>query len=201
LKGKAPSEIECSRKEAERFYLLGLETVLKTGFGIYVSGPITTGRRFLNFLQRYSADSGTAEYAAMFEQEVVRPNVLAQRELVALVANRLAPREVVIDPTVLPIFPDWGQSDYHSLWATVIERWVKRVVFADDWQYSSGCAWEFLVAYRQGLPVLNAEEQPIELGKAIDLISGAINEIRGVRGNTLLLERTLHELSSTVQLR
>jgi hypothetical protein len=199
LKGKTLSEPESTRKEAERFYLLGLETVLKTGFGIYVSGPITTGRRFLSFWQRHAAAAGTPEYAKLFEQEVVRPNILAQQELTSAVANRLAPREVVIDPTVLPVFPDWTQADYHSLWAIVIERWVKRLVFADDWQYSSGCTWEFLVAHRFGLPVLDSEQRPIELRKAINYISLAVADIRGVHGNTLLLEQTLHELSSTGQ--
>lgn len=114
MRGETQSEAECSRKEAERFYLLGLETVLRTGFGIYVSGPITTGRRLLGFLQRHASAVGTPEYPALFEQEVLRPNVLAQRELIAVVANRLAPQEVVIDPTVLPILPGWSQTTIHS---------------------------------------------------------------------------------------
>lgn len=199
MKSRSLSEAACSRKEAEHFYLLGLETALRAGFGIYVSGPITTGRRFLTFMQRHAAAVGTPRYAELFDEEVLRPNIVAQQKLISAVSDRLRPREVVIDPTVLPVLPNWKQSDYHSLWAIVIQRWARRVVFANDWQYSSGCTWEFVIAQRCEIQVVDAEDRPIKTGKAIDLISAAVRDIQAANGNTVFLERTLQELSATQQ--
>ncbi|MFB3918393.1 MAG: hypothetical protein ACE14M_16815 [Terriglobales bacterium] len=130
------------------------------------------------------------------EQDVIAPNLAAHKELVSAVARRLAPREILIDPTVLPVFPDWSQSDYHAIWTTVIQRWVKRVVFAQDWQYSIGCTQEFLTARQSGLAVLDADERRIEIAKAIELISSAVTETRSVNGNASVLEGALQGLLS-----
>jgi hypothetical protein len=135
---------------------------------VYVSTPITTGRQFVAWWQDRGCrlpedDPG---YQAEFGQ-VVADNIAAVRPLIERVERDLAGRPV-IDPTRLGPIAGWQQSDYHAFWVRVIHRYVRTVVFADGWEYSSGCSLEFAAAVADGLQTLDAELRPLsrEAGQA-----------------------------------
>jgi hypothetical protein len=56
----------------------------------------------------------------------------------------------------------------------VIERYAGTVVFADGWEYSSGCAWEFLTAVRVGARLLREDLEPLTIEEGERLIRDAI---------------------------
>lgn len=128
---------------------------------VYVSTPITTGRQFLAWWQdrgcRLPEDD--PEYQAELGQ-VVANNIAAVRPLVERVERDLAGRPV-IDPTRLGPIVGWQQPDYHAFWVRVIHRYARTVVFADGWEYSSGCSLEFAAAVADGLQTLDAELRPL----------------------------------------
>jgi hypothetical protein len=80
----------------------------------------------------------------------------------------------VIDPTALPDLDGWTQEDYYLLWGRVIERYASTVVFLDDWQYSNGCVYEFLVAQRCNARSVDERLNLLTLPDGLDLIQKAI---------------------------
>jgi hypothetical protein len=139
-----------------------MDTVLRDHRdAVYVSTPITTGRQFVAWWQdrgcRLPEDD--PEYQAEFGQ-VVADNIAAVRPLIERVERDLAGRPV-IDPTRLGPIAGWQQSDYHAFWVRVIHRFARTVVFADGWEYSSGCSLEFAAAVADGLQTLDAELRPL----------------------------------------
>jgi len=64
-----------------------------------------------------------------------------------------------------------------AFWETLLRTRVFRVFFNDNWQYSSGCVFEFAVAYDAGLPTFDAHGAPISLGAGIGLIERAVAEM------------------------
>jgi hypothetical protein len=85
----------------------------------------------------------------------------------------------VIDPSVLRDVPGWRQEDYIAFWEAVIERFASRVVLAEGWNYSFGCAHEFLFAVGRGLPTLDADFKPLPRMAGLVLIRQAARELAG----------------------
>lgn len=135
----------------------GLRCVVAPRGGVYVSAPITTGRRFLEWRRRVSweAEADGARYRDSHRAEVVAPNVAAVERLV--LAARRHFRDPVIDPTALKDQPGWTQREYHALWTRVVHELAHSVVFADGWEYSCGCLLEFTVAAHAGHRLYNAD--------------------------------------------
>jgi hypothetical protein len=131
--------------------------------------PITSGQRFLVWLAKHKitasdVDSTKQTLREDHRQSVIVPNRKHAQQVVHTI--RAHSNEIVIDPSALPYIPDWTQEDWRSFWEHVIERFARAVYFVDDWAYSNGCAYEFYVAHRLGLPVYD------ERGELLDLAAG-----------------------------
>lgn len=96
----------------------------------YVSGPITTGLRWLAALEA-NRDAGRSVIDA--NCETIRR---AARTL------RLSTQSFVLEPASLHV-EGWSQDDYLALWTTLIEQHASKVVFVEGWSYSIGCALEY----------------------------------------------------------
>lgn len=150
---------------------------------VYVSSPLTTGQRAFEWhLSRLSiSEHPSSEHATdSFRRDVIEPN----REQAArfVLDLRRTTGGGVIDPTAVGDFPGWTQADYRVLWARVIEQYAEAVVFRDGWQYSSGCAYEFLAAFRSGTRLLREDLSPLAVEYGHALVEQAIEEsqLRGV---------------------
>jgi hypothetical protein len=147
---------------------------------VYVSTPITTGRQFVTWWQdrghRLAEDD--PEYQAEFGQ-VIADNIAAVRPLIERVERGLGGRPV-IDPTRLGPITGWQQPDYHAFWVRVIQRFVRTVVFADGWEYSSGCSLEYAAAVAEGLQLLDAELRPLTRKAGDSRLAAAAAELEQV---------------------
>ena len=160
---------------------------------IYLSAPITSGKRLLAQRRDRLRNSDLADRPkSEFFKQVISEN----RHHAVATAKRLrdAFPSVVIDPTVLEDIPGWTQCDYRDFWGRVIERYARKVVLADDWQYSSGCSYEFLVASRNGIATLDERFQPLSRTAGLLLITEAINDIRAADSSTDFLEGVREQL-------
>jgi hypothetical protein len=160
----------------------------------YVSTPITTGRRFLDWYrgegQLLGRDSDA--YRRAHEMKVIRPNGLDAKRF----AERLRHEgRLVIEPTSLHL-PLWTQNDYRHLWGRVIERYVRRVVLLDGWQLSSGCSYEFFVAAKYGVECVTQDFQPINRSLGTEMIAEAIVEMQAIEQGTLFLLNVIEALRS-----
>lgn len=130
----------------------------------YLSGPITTGRRWID---------------AVATGNVIRAEIVDQNSRALIdVAARLraeSPRPV-IEPASLSV-RGWSQDDYLALWTELIERHAGEVRFLDDWAYSNGCAHEFERAQRHAIATIDLAGQPISLLQGVERLRMAHSEL------------------------
>jgi hypothetical protein len=167
-------------------------TVLPPGHQAwYVSSPITTGRRRVGIEASRTQRSMTEEFV---RQHVIEPNRRDAQEYVQRLRD--AQSRYVIDPTALNDIPGWGQDDYRYFWGKVIELFASTVIFRDGWEFSSGCSYEFLVAVRSDLRVLDERLAPLELKDGMSLLAVVINNADPAQMNIKFLTDVLTALET-----
>jgi hypothetical protein len=150
----------------------------------YLSGPITTGRRYVE-----EVSSGTeATAATAFEANCSDLRRTAAR-------LRRDRRETVVEPASLSV-PGWAQADYIRLWEHFIERHASVVVFMPDWQYSAGCAVEFAHAKKHGVATETTSGEVLPTATGLTMLRVAIKEITDLGSNRLA--RLVDELTFAV---
>jgi hypothetical protein len=162
----------------------------------YVSAPITSGRRFVQWLSREGAKfpRNGSKYRSGHAAHVVQPNREQVRLLVATV--RATTQGPVIDPTSVGNIEGWTQPDFRTAWAKIIEQFVHTVVFADGWEYSNGCSYELLVAVRNQLTLLDERGAAIALPWALMRLDAAIRELDQQEVSTEFQKGLVDELRS-----
>ncbi|MEY9885572.1 hypothetical protein [Bradyrhizobium sp. USDA 329] len=142
---------------------------------VYLSGPITTGPRFVRWYSEVGKSlADRSEYAKALREHVIEPN---NKDLQAAATRlRLRLREPVLEPASLNI-AEWSQVDYLTLWDRVIERFAGRVVLLPGWNFSAGCAAELSRAIRKGLPIETIDGSSISVAQAIELLSDAAGQV------------------------
>lgn len=185
----------CPEHLSEIKNLIGiLRSVVEERKALYLSVPITSGLRFSKWLQRQDEKPDLAHPAHRdsHRREVIEPN----RDHARTLARRLREEfgKVLIDPTGLEDLPGWTQDDYRYFWACVIEQYVDTAIFTDGWQYSNGCAFEFLTALRSGANIFSEKLKPLTLEQGVELISSSITQMREAALETKFLESVRSEL-------
>jgi hypothetical protein len=169
----------------------------------YCSAPITSGKRYIDWLERIgkcfvNIDGAHKDYHESHLREVIEPNRMHAHQIIQELRKQTG--KVVVNPTALPSFPGWTQRDWHSFWGNVIDRYVTTAFFINDWQYSNGCVYEFWVAQRKGIPTFDESKYSLSVEAGIDLITEAITVIQQRGQSTdfikMILDR-LKELSAT----
>jgi hypothetical protein len=160
----------------------------------YCSAPITSGKRNFEWLRAVgkdfeSVDNASDEERSIHAQHVIAANCEHARAVVARLRKERG--EVIIDPTAFPAVASWTQQDWLRFWGAVIERYASAVVFINDWQYSNGCAEEFLIAASLRLATFDESGRSLTLTEASELVESAVLETKRFRGPTSSLERTL----------
>lgn len=165
---------------------------------IYVSVPMTTGPRFLDWFcnRRSSADLTSDEYRKEHYDQVIDPNCKSARKYLSRI-RRDHPNTIIIDPTSFSR-SGWTQEEYHYFWGKIIECCVNKVIFLDGWQYSAGCSYEFLTAVRNGIETTTQDGQPLSRELGCSLIEKAIKELKQLALPTAYLERVIREMGLPV---
>lgn len=159
---------ECSTRNLPLVEFLAC--VIEGRQALYVSTPITTGPRYLQWLRQKGRSQNDGQ--ATLRREVIEPNLAHGRELVCRVRGRFKD-VVVIDPTAVRL-PGWGQEEYRELWGHVIERYTRLVIFGDGWEYSHGCVYEFSIAHLRQVEVLDERYLSITVNEGLLRIRKAI---------------------------
>jgi hypothetical protein len=171
-----------------------MDTVIENRTAIYLSTAITTGKRFTDWHAALNVNSGMSHptYLEEYRKRVVEPNRAEVQRLVRGLRNKLG--QVVINPTALKDLPRWTQDDYRVFWARVIENYVSKVVFANGWQYSNGCAYEFLIAHNTKVHTVDQKQRPLPFEKGVRLIRSAIEDMEKHGVSTKFLQGVLTAL-------
>ncbi|MGY1684428.1 hypothetical protein ACI8AK_02445 [Geodermatophilus sp. SYSU D00867] len=178
--------------------LLGFVRCLgaEDGNVVYVSAPITTGRDFAAWYPE-QPDKGTPAYWARLRRDIITPNLERARPLVRACRTRWAGRPVV-DPTMLEDVAGWRQPDYHRFWTRMVEDHAGTVVFSEGWQFSTGCALEFVSAHKVGAEILDHDFAPISGAEGVRLLSDAVVTMDEIGCDPSALRAAVETLSPTV---
>lgn len=158
----------------------------------YLSSPITSGKRYIDVESKDKKKSTPSVLSEEKRRKLVDLGRDQTRPLVRRLRKELASN--VIDPTAVADVIGWSQDDYRVLWGSIIERFVHTVIFANDWHYSLGCSYEFLIARQYGANTLTENLNDITLKRGQDLIREAANELRLSGENIEFHEAILLEL-------
>lgn len=139
---------------------------------IYLSGPITTGRRFV---ERIRSGLEPKAFPSILHENSADLQTVAER-------LRRERREVVLEPASLNVV-EWSQKDYMALWDRLIERHVRLMLFMPGWEYSAGCALEYARAIEHNVRTESVSGAPITVVDAIALLTIAYNDIRNEDGS------------------
>ncbi len=174
-----------------------LASLIEDHAGVYVSTPITSGRRFAEWSNSRDVeiDLSHPETYQDFLREVLEPNSEHAKCVIKKLRGIFS--KALIDPTALKDIDGWNQDDYRYLWARVIEKYADTVVFLNGWQYSNGCAYEFLtangMAHRPS--ILKETLEPLTLVEGIRLLKAAVIDLNRSKLATDFLQQVLNQLN------
>lgn len=173
-----------------------LGSVIVDHSGVYVSTPITSGRRFADWSsgRDFDVDLSHPETYQEFLKEVLEPNSQHARKIINKLRSLFS--GALIDPTALKDIDGWTQDDYRVLWAKVIKQYAGTVVFLDGWQYSNGCAYEFLIANGMSRrpSILKETLEPLTFEEGTRLIKMAVIDLNRSKLATDFLQQVLNQL-------
>jgi len=132
----------------------------------YLSGPITTGLRFVETIVANSP-----------EHVAINQNLEALRSTAKEL--RRSTNRLVIDPSPLTV-PHWSQEQYMMLWRALIQRRASEVRFMPDWEYSLGCTLEFLHAKQLDIPTLTIEGLPVSVEEGLSKLKNAATSLAAI---------------------
>ncbi|GAB3332751.1 hypothetical protein GCM10027299_39600 [Larkinella ripae] len=156
----------------------------------YVSVPITTGKRFLDWYENIGKSLSGKQYNDQHYQEVMRDNIANAQEFIQKLRQNYT---LVIEPTSLNM-AEWSQNDYHLFWQAVIDHYVREVYFLDGWEFSKGCTIEFMTGLRKGIPLYNQNRQEISAVDGLLLLSAAIDGYNAIGLDTSFHQNAVSEI-------
>ncbi len=180
------------RREQASF-AIGAFNTLRAREIIYISEPITSGRRLYTFMDAHGYKTiEQAKKDADFFKDVVGPNLAEGNRIADLWAQRA--KGVVIATTDFEKSvrasgksPDWGQDDFMSMWMALVDKKVTKMVMVDGWEYSNGSGEEYLQAAlmemgdrsRNNIAVIDEDGKPVHFDKALQLLAASFDDVRG----------------------
>ncbi len=160
--------------------LSAIDCVLNGEKGVYASCELTTGRRVHGVLREIGARRSIDLRPRLGEQEyttrIWNPNVAEATAFARRLHHTLGGNQLVITPAPF-MAPGWSQDEFLSFWETLIRTRVKAVYFNDGWEFSTGCTFEFLVAWGVRLPTFDASGTPIDLATAMARLERAMTAL------------------------
>jgi|GEM_PF-250227 len=168
--------------------------ILEGRTAAYLSTPITTGRRFLEWYREtgHKLDPDDIRYKDEHYRAVIRPNTEEVEKKMNILRRHLD--TVLVNPTKFD-WTEWTQDDYRHFWGKVIENYADTVIFLDGWQYSSGCAFEFLTAVRSGAETWKEDRSKLDMETGYGLIKEAVEDYKQSAIPAAYLERVMDELA------
>jgi len=167
-------------------------TIISEKDAIYISTPMTSGLLYMQAFSELPKGEKNTELSSEKRSDLFSQNCQHARSVAAM-ARLHFPTSCVIDPTRIEI-KGWEQNDYLTFWRKVIIDHAKVIVFVDNWYYSNGCAYEFLVGAFKEKVMIDEKENTIYARNGRDLIHRAYNEHLQAGYNNLFLQNIIQSL-------
>lgn len=174
------SEMTRQLSQLHELLLQGIACAAADNSAIYLSGPITTGERFVSWYRtqgRLVESVSPSSYIDGLHSHVIAPNIESLKS--SANALRATNDRTVIEPSSLTVH-GWDQADYYSLWLAVIARFANQIVVLEGWAFSSGCALEVSLGLSSGLPVRTMTGAPVTVESFRREVSQAAQALKAI---------------------
>ena len=161
----------------------------------YVSVPITTGKRFLEWYKEKGRLLKNTEYAEAHFTEVIKPNMEDAQDFISHI--RETHQCIVVEPTSLTI-DCWTQTEYNNFWKVVIEQYIDKVYFGDGWYLSKGCTIEFMTAFKRGIPTYKQNKKHLGGTEGLELMRAGAEEYKSLGLDAGFQSKMVEELAGMV---
>ena len=155
-------------------------TMIGEGNVLYASSPITTGRRMYDRFQEHGATSVDELNRTVpgSSRDIMQKNIEDGRQF----GNELRTQTGKLAIVPGEFFgPGWAQEHYMSLWKQVINRYADEVHLNTNWEYSNGCAEEFLIGLEKDMPLVERHAtNGMTQKEGVAKIHGAIDHIGAI---------------------
>jgi hypothetical protein len=189
--------------EEIKMTMTAFDCMLPDDAGIYCSSEITTGKRFYELLEKHGVKSKDNLKAKLGDEEFKRVDREFVKENVkrgVAFAEKLRERGLINVVTPGPYYAsDFGQEHYLYLWESFIRKKAYEVCFANEWEYSNGCTFEYAVALNKGIPRLDYQGNHISQADAIEKVTNAVAELKAKGFMVEKLEKYLGYLKPAEQ--
>ncbi len=172
---------------------------------IYVSAPITSGKLYYELLEKHnvkSMDDLLKNDSKFLVKNIIKPNVETGTNLSDRIAKQT--NTPVVSPCVFEArTQEWKENDYMYLWFRVMEEKAKKIVMADDWEYSNGASREFVRAMEMQFGFIKPGNTLINLPEDTDL-DKEYQRMRRMKvvdeqNNPLIMSDGINKLSYAIQ--
>lgn len=160
------------------------DCVFSPSSAVYLSTPVTTGDRFYRWVKDGGDPCAPSRSVINENTEFAYSTALYLRETT---------QKGVINPAAF-YQESWTQEMYLSFWVDVIKRFASEVWLNAGWEFSNGCTYEYCAAIEAGIPCFGINGQQLDVPRAIELISVAIEKMSLVNMDTASIELTLKTL-------
>jgi hypothetical protein len=162
-----PSERPLVRNQVHEAVLQAWECAFLGTSITYLSGPITTGKRYVELVQAGPVPPSVRKQLIQENCDELKAKALVLRRTLG---------HTVLEPASLTV-REWSQTDYLALWERLIEKHVSLVLFMPGWEYSVGCATEFVKATTVGIRTETVAGAPLTLRGGLRLMCAAVKHI------------------------
>ena len=170
----------------------GLQMIQAEEF-IYLSAPITGGKRVYAAAEQHGLRK-TQDLPKEIFRRCIDENLQRYAELGEVVKSRAQPS---ILPGMIGSSDVWSQRDYLDISKEIIRTKATSLVFQDGWEYSNGCAEEYLISLRLKKPALDQRRKPLRRNKALKLAAAAVDKIHQASVECPKLDFLLEQLKRT----
>ena len=150
------------------------KSIINTKDAIYISTPMTSGLLYMQAFDKLPNELKETGLTEEYKKTLFNQNCQHARSVASMTRLHF-PTSCVIDPTNVAI-DGWEQNDYLAFWRKVITDYTRIIRFVNDWPYSNGCAYEFLIGVVTNKVMIDEDENTIYHSQGRDLIYQAYRE-------------------------
>ena len=163
-----------------KLFIDNLFVILKDLFSgndiLYVSTPINTGERFIQWYSTIDKKLLFNEklYNEARKKYVIEPNVKNAKFCINKI--RKSTGKVIIDPTTFESeILEWTQDEFYHFWDKIIKELVSEIILLDGWEYSVGCCHELLSAIESNINIYSEDMKRLSINECIIRLKKSIN--------------------------
>jgi len=160
-------------------YINALDCIYFNTLNIYLTTPITTGKRYINWHTTQSKNfiKNSKEWQDSFSKDVLLPNKnSAFKARANIIKNKTLKSKLkyfnVINPARISNV-NFTQNDYLYLCNNLLIEKTHYVILNKGWEFSGGCIYEFMISQIENIKCFDLKINPMDIDLGVSMIEKA----------------------------